>query len=78
MFNKNGYNKNVNVAVPVQSVEEIDRISTKFAERLLQWLGLTDRQLNKISEGSYLKKDAPPHDKERCFACQAGECDEID
>ena len=59
------------------SVEEIDRVSTKFAERLLQWLRLTDRQPNIISEGFNLNKDSPPHDKEHCCACLAGECDEI-
>ena len=57
------------------SVKKIDPI--KFAERLLFLvLELTERQPYIISEGFKKKKDGPPHDKERCDACKAGECDE--
>ena len=57
------------------SFKKIDPI--KFAERLLFLvLELTERQPYIISEGFKKKKDGPPHDKERCDACKAGECDE--
>ena len=55
------------------SVKKIDPI--KFAERLLVWLELTDRQPYIKPEDSSLNH-GPPHDKERCDACKAGECDE--